>query len=261
MAEQGELLVRQSFDGESAAVEAAVHLLAFAGFIVNNPMAEVQLTGIEVELQQHPQPRLARLVEAHASRTLLQPGERLTLNLDLMAYQGERFRESIDLQLPTNLPDGRYSLLVGDGVSVDAARLGIERSAPVHFRQALDLLRGLHSRRDLVVLGVFAGQGLAVAGEILPQLPSSLRSIWAAAPSGGAQDLRLAVAQQKERRLEVPVSGLLRVDLEVRRREPVAPDARLAPDASAPPLAGGGPAAIGAEPSRPEPGNSGETGR
>jgi hypothetical protein len=95
----------------------------------------------------------------------------------------------------------------------------------VQFGQALDLLRGLHSRRDLVVLGVFGGKGLAVAGETLPQLPGSLRSIWAAAPSGSAQALGLAVAQQKERRLEEPVSGLLRVDLEVRRREPVAPGA------------------------------------
>ena len=229
MEEHGELVVRQSFDGDAAAMEAATYLLAFAGFLTNNPMAEVRLSGIEVDLVQHSRPRLARLVEAHASRTLLQPGESLELNLDLMAWRGDRFRESIALELPTNLPDGRYSLLVGDGASVDAARLAIERAAPVRFHQALDLLRGLHSRRDLVVLGVFGGQGLAVAGETLPQLPGSLRSIWAAAPSGSAQPLRLAVAQQRERRLEMPASGILRVDLEVRRREPVGPEAPEAP--------------------------------
>ncbi len=249
LAEHGELVVRQSFDGAGAAVEAAIHLLAFVGFVANNPMAEARLAGIDVRLEQHPQPRLARLVEAHASRTELQPGDRLELNLDLMAYRGERFRESIPLELPTSLPDGSYSLLVGDGTSIDAARLAIERSAPVRFRQALDLLRGLHSRRDLVVLGVFGGKGLAVAGETLPQLPGSLRSIWAAAPSGAAQPLRLAIAQQKERRLEVPVSGLLRVDLEVRRREPVAPGVPKAPETGGKPTAAGG-----------TPGETGETG-
>jgi hypothetical protein len=239
LAEHGELLVRQSFDGDAAALEAAVYLLAFAGFVANNPMAETRLASIEIELEQHPRPRLARLVEAHASRTELQPGDRLELNLDLMAYRGERFRESVPLELPTDLPDGRYSLLVGDGTSVDAARLAIERSAPIRFGQALDLLRGLHSRRDLVVLGVFRGKGLAVAGETLPQLPGSLRSIWAAAPSGSAQPLGLAVAQQQERRLDVPVSGLLRVDLQVRRRDPVAPDAPTRPLTGARPSAAG----------------------
>ena len=232
--------MRQSFDGDGAALEAAVYLLAFAGFVANNPMAEVRLAGIEIKLEQHPQPRLARLVEAHASRTELRPGDRLDLNLDLMAYRGERFRESIPLELPTDLPDGRYSLLVGDGTSVDAARLAIERTAPIHFRQALDMLRGLHSRRDLVVLGVFTGKGLAVAGETLPQLPGSLRSIWAGAPSGSAQPLGLAVAQQMERQLEMPVSGLLRVDMQVRRREPMAPDAPTSPLSGAKPTAAAG---------------------
>ena len=209
LGEHGELLVDQSFDGDAAAMEAVTYLLAFAGFVANNPMAEVRLASIEVELDQHPEPRLARLVEAHASRTELRPGDSLELNLGLMAYRGERFRETIALDLPTSLPDGRYSLLVGDGVSVDAALLAIEQAAPIRFRQALDLLRGLHSRRDLVVLGVFGGKGLAVGGETLPQLPGSMRSIWAAAPSGDARPLALAVAQQSERRLDVPISGLL----------------------------------------------------
>ncbi len=250
LAEHGVLRVEQSFDGESAGIEAAVYLLAFAGFLTGNPMAEVELAAIEIELEQHPRPRLARLVEAHVSRTELRPGDRLELNLDLMAYRGELFRESIPIQLPTDLPDGRYTLLVGDGTSVDAARMAIERAAPVRFRQALDLLRGLHSRRDLVVLGVFGGPGLAVAGEALPQLPGSLRSIWAAAPSGSAQPLRLAVAQQSERRLAVPVSGLLRVDLEVRRREPVAPGDSPPPAGAAEPMAVSAP-----------PATRGETGR
>ncbi len=217
--------MRQSFDGDAAAVEAAVYLLAVTGFLVNNPMADARLSGLKIALEQYPQPRLARLVEAHASRTVVQPGERIAVNIDLQAYRGERLRQSLELDLPTDLPDGRYTLLVGDGVSVDSARLAVERTAPVRFRQALDLLRGLHSRRQLVVLGVFGGHGLAVAGETLPQLPGSVRSIWSAAGAGAVQPLRLAIAQQSERQMEVPIEGLLRVDLEVRRRAPLAPAA------------------------------------
>ncbi len=231
----GELVIRQSFDGESAGLEGAVYLLAVTAFVLGNELAEVDLEGIAVELRQHPEPRTARLAEAHAGRALVRPGESLTLNLDLLAYRGERFREQIEVTLPTDLPDGRYSLLVGDGVSVDGARLALERSAPLSFRQALELLNGLHARDELVVLGVFGGRGLAVAGETLPQLPGSLRSIWSAAGSSSAQPLRLAVAQQLERRLAVPVEGLLRVDLEVRRREPVAPT----PGGELPPSDGG----------------------
>jgi hypothetical protein len=190
--------------------------------MLNNRLAEVELAGLDIELTQFERPRTARLVEAHAAKTVVRPGDRVSVNLDLMAFRGDRFRQSIELELPTGLADGRYSLLVGDGVSVDVARLMIERSEPVTFAQALDFLRSLHSRRQLVVLGVFSGAGLAVAGEVLPQLPGSVRSIWGAAASGSAVPLRLTVAHEDVAELDVPLEGILRIDLEVRRQEPLA---------------------------------------
>jgi hypothetical protein len=222
LGDQGELTVRQSFDGLGAAMEAATYLLAYTSFMLNNRLEEVELAGLDIELTQFERPRTARLVEAHAAKTVVRPGDRVPVNLDLVAFRGDHFRKSIELELPTGLADGRYSLLVGDGVSVDVARLMIERSEPVTFAQALDFLRSLHSRRQLVVLGVFAGAGLAVAGEVLPQLPGSVRSIWGAAASGSAVPLRLTVAHEDVAELDVPLEGILRIDLEVRRQEPLA---------------------------------------
>jgi hypothetical protein len=91
----------------------------------------------------------------------------------------------------------------------------------VTFPQALRLLRSLHSRRDLLVLGLYAGPGLAVAGEAMPRLPGSVRSLWSAAASGSAVPLRTTIAQEVRQEMDVPVDGLVKVDLEVRRREPV----------------------------------------
>ena len=159
---------------------------------------------------------------ANADRTVVRPGERVTLNLDLVPYRGDRFRHSMPLDLPEDLPAGRYSLLVGDGASIDAARLALEPAEPVNFAQALDLLRSFHSRRDLIVLGVYGGPGLSVAGEAMPRLPGSVRSLWGAAASGSAVALRSAVVQEKREAMAVPIQGLVRIDLEVRRREPVA---------------------------------------
>ncbi len=225
LGERGPLAMRQSFDGEGAGLEAAVYLFAVSEFLLQNGLERVELAGLAVDLVQHEQPRSARLVGAHASQTLARPGDRIALNLDLVAYGGEARRTSLEVEVPAGLPAGRYSLLVGDGFSMDVARLQLERAQPVSFAQALELLRGLHSRREIVVLGVMQGQGLAVAGEVLPQLPGSLRSIWGAAASGSALPLRLAVSQERVQPLEFPVEGAVRIDLEVRRREPVGPEA------------------------------------
>jgi hypothetical protein len=215
------LQIDQSFDGDGGSFEAAVYLMSIVDYLVRNRFEEVELEAIEIELTQHPAPRTARLVGAHAGHTVVRPGDRVPLNLELVADRGAPFRHSLEVRIPEGLPAGRYSLLVGDGPTMDAVRLQVEQSSPVTLDQALDLLRSFHSRRDLVVLGVFAGKGLAVAGDLLPQLPGSFRSIWGAAASGSAVPLELAVAQQEAEALDLPLEGGVRIDLEVRRRRPL----------------------------------------
>ena len=218
----GDLEVRQSFDGDNAGTDASAFLLSVVAYLSQNTLEKVSLESVDVELAQTTQPRFATLVGANASRTVVRPGEQVTLNLDLVAYRGDRFRHAVSVDLPEDLPAGRYSLLVGDGASVDAARLQMEPSEPVTFQQALDLLRSFHSRRDLMVLGVYGGPGLSVAGEVMPRLPGSVRALWAAASSNSAVVLRTTVAQEQREVLEGPMQGLVKIDLEVRRREPLA---------------------------------------
>src|SRR5690606_23065771 len=100
------------------------------------------------------------------------------------------------------------------------ARFGIVPAAPVTFEQAVDLLGSLGSRRELVVLGVQTSRGLSLAGETLPRLPASVREVWGAAGGGGTRPLRLAVVQRERFAEAAPVSGLVRVDVEIRRPEP-----------------------------------------
>jgi hypothetical protein len=216
----GKLQLTQSFDGADAVIQTALHLLAVGGYLLQNQLQEVEIASIDLELTRHVEPRTLRLVGAHAARTVVRPGDRVPLNLDLVEYRGVSVRKSLDVDLPTSIPDGRYSLLIGDGVSIDATRLAIERFEPVKFGQALEFLNSLHSRRQLVVLGIFEGPGLAVAGEALPRLPASVRSLWGAAASGSAVPLRLAIGQENGIHLTEPVEGILRIDLEVERREP-----------------------------------------
>ncbi len=232
LAGHDELRLRQSFDGEQAAVESAVYLLAAVGFLSQNRLEAVTFEAVEASFTRSDRPRTAALVGAHADRTLVRPGDRVGVNLDLLAYRGGPFRRAVTVAIPADIPTGRYSLFVGDGSTIDAARFHIEPAVPETFGQALELLRSLHSRRDLVVLGVYGGRGLAVAGRVMPRLPGSIRSLWGAAASGSALPLRLAVAQQDSEALDVPIEGGVRIDLEVRRREPVAAEGAAPADGS-----------------------------
>lgn len=216
----GPLVIRQSFDGPAAPIDMALHLFAVTGYLLQNRMDEVSIESLEVDLGWGAEPRTAEIVGAHAARTRVRPGEQLAVHVDLAAYRGAPFRRTLKLELPAALPAGRYSLLVGDGASIDGARIALERAQPESVEQALELLGSLHSRRELLALGLIGEQGVAVSGEALPRLPGSIFSLWSAAPSGSAQPLNLAIAQQLGTELEMPVSGIVRLDLEVERPQP-----------------------------------------
>jgi hypothetical protein len=217
LAGQAPILLEQAFDGDGATLQAALYLLALTGLVVDNVWGEVDLASIAVEARQGPDPRGARLLGAHAERRVVRPGERLAIDAELAPFRGAPFRQRLEIEVPEALPDGPYFVLVGDGASADGARLALEKAAPETLDQVLALVRSLTSRRELVALGLRPAAGLRVAGEALPGLPGSVRSLWQAGDPASVQALELALEPLASVRLPAPATGLTRVDLEVRR--------------------------------------------
>ncbi|HEX4955896.1 MAG TPA: hypothetical protein VF017_21115 [Thermoanaerobaculia bacterium] len=219
VAGHGEVRVAQSFAGERSALDSVSFLLGVADQLLNHGLADVALEAVEVEVELAEGARLVAVTGAHADRARARPGDRLRLTVDLRSPEGESRRESVELTLPSELPEGRYTLLVGDGASVRTARLGLEPQRPRSVPEVLELLRTLRSRRELLVLGVVPGRGLAFDGRPMPQLPGTARSLLApeSTPLPRNVGLRSAVAQEVTKPLDTPVSGLARVEILIDR--------------------------------------------
>ncbi len=221
--ERPPLALEQSFEGATAAADAVGFVASVLGYVAQNELAPLEVRAIEVDARLQAEPRAATLTFVRPSRTRLAPGEALDLQIDARGWRGESVRWSEKIVVPSGLPDGKYSLLVGDGGSADAARLALAPAPPARIEQALEFLRSLHSTSDLVVLGVLSGAGLSTGGELLPRLPGSMRSIWGAMGSRSATVVRNAIVQVEAHRRDRPLAGLLRLDVEIRRppdREP-----------------------------------------
>lgn len=216
---QGPVTVRQSFDGPVAGTESASYLMATATYLLDSQLEAGRLDGVEVRLTQSATARNATLVAATPDRAVVRPGDRVKLHLDFTAFRGEPFERDLDFLLPPDLPAGKVTLLVGDGGSIDGARQALEPVEPRTYLQAVELLRSLHSRRELGVLAVLPERGVAVGGQPMPRLPGSVRTLLSAAAPGGATQLRAAIAAESYESVERPFTGLLRLDLTVERRE------------------------------------------
>ena len=211
----GELRLQQSFDGDDAALGAASYLMSMASFLDLNPWQPVDIRQVEVRLEQHDEARVNKLLSAQPASRRVRPGQKLALTLELEAWRGERFRHPIEVEIPSTAPPGSYWLMLGDGTSVDALELAIEKEAPQDLPSALRALGALRSRRQLAVLGMRGAAGLSVEGVAHPDLPPSLQRLFSQGQITEYEALRLVIDQRRVEPLPWPMDGALRIDLEV----------------------------------------------
>lgn len=239
IAGQGDLSIAQSFDGENSTNEAVAYLLAIASYLSQNDLERIRIQGMEVRFDQASAPRGLSIDGAHAERTVVRPGERVRVQVDLRAFRGAKSRRAIELDLPKDLEPGRYSVWVGDGASIDAARLQLEPANPETLPQALALLGSFHTRRELAAIVSQPRPGVVAGGATMPQLPGSVRSLWGAGGAGLGAPFSGAVIARASLALDAPASGIVKIEVDV--RAPGGPPAEPgldAPDAAAPEIAG-----------------------
>ncbi|MEO1087832.1 MAG: hypothetical protein AAFY88_26660, partial [Acidobacteriota bacterium] len=213
-----DLLLAQSFDGSQASMNAVVYLLTVAAFLELNEERPTAITGMDLKLHQAAEPRLTTILGTRAPKKRVVPGEKIPLWIDLQPQRGERTRVEVEIEIPHDAPEGRYWAMVGDGTSMDAARLLIEKSTPANFEQQLAAMRNFHSRKQLHVVGLTAASGRSHAGDVLPDLPPSMRAIYAAE----GERLQLRIVDEQITPWERPLNGIFRVDFEVEAPKPSA---------------------------------------
>ena len=208
--------LQQTFDGSGPGTSAAFYLLALVGALVNSDYEGVEIEAIDLTLSQTHGVRTVEIERAQASSRRLHAGDTVDVVFDLRRHRGDRYQETLRVTIPGDRRPGRYYLFVGDGVSIDAARLQLEPSKATSLVDELDMLRSFQPKSRLAALGVVPARGLIVEGRPMPQLPASVRSIWQASPlQGEPRALNLAIVSEDGRDLGVPLDGLFRLDLEI----------------------------------------------
>lgn len=212
------LKVDQVFDGNNASFGSAIYLLSLLSFLTQDTGERVTINAIDIEIDHTSQPLTGTLVGAHAGTRRVFPGDRIELFFDVRAYRGDVVRSVVEVEIPDDARPGPYYLFVGDGTSVDALRFQIAPQEPRDLAGGIALLNSLHSPSDLVILGATPAQGLVVEGRTLPDLPSSMRSVWNAAGPLAARGVNLAIQSTQTERLAEPMTGATRIDLRVEAR-------------------------------------------
>ncbi|MGD0771080.1 MAG: hypothetical protein ABSB42_23080 [Tepidisphaeraceae bacterium] len=164
-------------DGSEIVAEVALPLMAAA----DNPFAYVPISRIQGTFHVSGEAHAAEILSVTIPRTKYEPGETVKGYVSYLPFHAEEAILPVEVDLPRDLPDGQYQLVVSDW----ARYLEDERTAnPFKFNaetigELFAVIRDVEAiRHDSVFLRlVRQADGIAVGHTEMPHLPSSQRQV------------------------------------------------------------------------------------
>ena len=125
--------------------------------------------------------------------------------------------ETIPIEVPKELPPGRFTLHVGDARSLTRIeQAGADGLLPLDFDRLLDLVNTLRRNRSLAILGTREEPSVLVGSEPLPNLPPSKSSlILRRQTHGNFPVLRIRPILDETRDTEYALEGYRKLEIEI----------------------------------------------
>lgn len=198
------------FTGDSPSIDAAAYIVAPINFLMRNAFEDVELEGLDLEIDASEQARSATLERAWIDGARPRPGTTVDLKVLLRTYRGEEITRTLPVTIPENAR-GSVSLMVSDSTRLsqwEARELQIQ---PLRTRGLPHMIRVLNSARKnnrLYVRLLGRDRGAIVKGESLSSLPPSVLAVMEADRNGGSfRPLRSAMLGEWEISTDYAVIG------------------------------------------------------
>jgi len=179
----GERTVRygEAFSGGQSPPDAAGMAGAVVAYLMNSPFEGPVVEALRIRLDTSERISSATVVDAVPERTVVHPGEELSVRIRLRPHRGTEYDHTVSLRIPDEVPEGRLDLVVADGGSWTAYDLQMRPFIPASFDDEIRYLGRLVPTTTLVLAlesrqtGVaFQGGALAVPPSVVVQMRSAL---------------------------------------------------------------------------------------
>jgi len=198
------LVIKDTFSGFSGgrAPQALYGQVASAvSLLTQNPYRPLRINRIDCETTVRDGRRSADIEAVELESEVYSPGDTLRAKVHVRPYKGRLQAVRVELKLPADLPEGRYTATLCDDPS--AVRQDIRDnptlSNPQTAGQILDTVRAQLSakRNNLVVRVPLGATGVSLAGKDLPQLPGSMVQILGSGRRTGSQTIGSALSARR----------------------------------------------------------------
>jgi hypothetical protein len=198
------LVLKDTFSGFSGN-RAPQALYSQIGAVVNiltrNSFKPVRIERIECRTQVHSGRRSAEIESVELASDTYEPGETMKAAAFLRPYKGVRQRVPVSLKLPSDIPEGSYTVTICDDLANARQTLRDDPTLtnPSTFEQVFQAVHVQMSvqRTNLVMRLPLPRGGVAVNGKTLPNLPPSMVQILGNSRRTGVQTLNSALVSRR----------------------------------------------------------------
>jgi len=183
----GDVAFEDLFTGDQPSAGAAASVVAPINVLLRNAFEDVQLEGLNLEIEASEQPRSASIERVWIDGTRAKAGTSVDLRILLRTYRGEEVTRSLPVDIPANAR-GSVSIMVSDGTRLsqwEARELQVQPLQTTGLPQMIRVLNSTRKNNRLYVRLVTRDGGAVIKGEPLSALPSSVLAVMESDRNGG----------------------------------------------------------------------------
>lgn len=185
----------------SGLVAAAVH------YLMNNEFKDVGIFRIDLSVRVLEESRLCALEKVLLDKYEVSPGEPIQIKVFYRTQKEESLTAEVTVQTPA-LPAGtEFQIIVGDAASmqqVERAQYRIQDFVPRSLSQLVRILSNLRKNNRIYFKIIASKPGLFLKGEELPNLPPSMKSMFASPRAAASSTTEITRSTLSEYQLPVP---------------------------------------------------------
>jgi len=164
-------------DGKAFATDLALPMMSAA----DNPFKQVQVTRLSGTIHISSSAQEAEILSVLVPRSKYEPGETVKVYVAYKMFHGGDGIVPVEMQLPHDLPNGTYQLIVSDWTRYlqDEQAANAFKFDARDIRELFDVLRDVTSikRNAIYMRLVRQADGVAVGHTAMPRMPSSRRQV------------------------------------------------------------------------------------
>jgi hypothetical protein len=206
----GDVDFEDLFTGDQPSVGAAASVVGPINLLMRNAFEDVELEGLNLEIDASEQPRSATLERVWVDGTRVKAGAPANLKVLLRTYRGDEITKDVTIQIPANAR-GSVSVMVADGVRLsqwESRELQVQPLQAHGLPQMIRVLNNARKNNRLYVRLVTRDDGAVVKGESLAALPGSVLAVMESDRNGGSfRPLQNALAGEWEITPGLAVTG------------------------------------------------------